>query len=89
MSIVTDARAWVDVDVDAVRANYTTVRDRARPRVGVVPMVKADGYGHGAVPLARRLLAEGVEMIGVGDSSEAIELREAVREEISPPAGGM
>jgi alanine racemase len=40
-------------------------------------VLKADAYGLGAVPIARRLLAEGVEMIGVGDSTEAIELREA------------
>jgi alanine racemase len=40
-------------------------------------VLKADAYGHGAVPAARRLLTEGVDMIGVGDSTEAIELREA------------
>ena len=40
-------------------------------------VLKADAYGHGAVPAARRLLRDGVDMIGVGDSSEAIELREA------------
>jgi alanine racemase len=76
MSIVTDARAWVDVDLDAVRANYRTVRDRARPRVGVVPMVKANGYGLGAERIVRALDRLGPWGYGVAAAAEGAALRE-------------
>ena len=40
-------------------------------------VVKADAYGHGAVAITRRAVADGAYMVGVGDSHEALELREA------------
>ncbi|MEJ2184344.1 MAG: alanine racemase [Gemmatimonadota bacterium] len=73
---MTDARAWVDVDLDAVRANYRTVRDRARPRVGVVPMVKANGYGLGAERIVRALDPLGPWGYGVAAAAEGAALRE-------------
>ena len=45
--------AWIDVDLDAVR--YNAERVRARAGVPLVAMVKADGYGLGAVNVARAL----------------------------------
>ncbi len=48
MSIRPDARAWVEVDTDALRANFETVRRRVGPGVAQIAMVKADGYGLGA-----------------------------------------
>jgi alanine racemase len=64
------------VDLDAVAGNLAALR-RCAPKARFMAVLKADAYGHGAVMVARRLVAEGVEMIGVGDSTEAIELREA------------
>jgi alanine racemase len=69
-------RVWVEVDLDSLGKNLEVLREAAGP-VQVMAVLKADAYGLGAVPIARRLVAEGIEMIGVGDSSEAIELREA------------
>ncbi|HKJ93431.1 MAG TPA: alanine racemase, partial [Longimicrobiales bacterium] len=77
MSIVTDARAWVEVDLDALRANFRTVRDRARPRVGVVPMVKANGYGLGAERVVRALDPLGPWGYGVAAAAEGAALRDA------------
>ncbi len=71
------ARAWAEVDLGAAAANVAALRSRLPSGVKVMAVLKADAYGHGAVAAAKRLLASGVEMIGVGDSSEAIELREA------------
>jgi len=71
------ARAWAEVDLDAAAANVGVLRARLREGTRVMAVLKADAYGHGAVPAARRLLRDGVDMIGVGDSTEAIELREA------------
>ena len=71
------ARAWAEVDLDATAANLRALRSRLREGTKALAVLKADAYGHGAVAAARRLLRDGVEMIGVGDSTEAIELREA------------
>ncbi|MDI6732700.1 MAG: alanine racemase [Planctomycetota bacterium] len=45
--------------------------------VKILVVVKADAYGHGAVPVGRTALESGADMLGVGDSSEAIELRQS------------
>jgi alanine racemase len=69
-------RVWATIDLDRVAANLAVLREVAGD-VRIMAVLKADAYGHGAVEIARRLLHEGVHMIGVGDSTEAIELREA------------
>src|SRR4051794_15861500 len=42
--------AWLELDLDALRGNLAALRDAAGPNVRVEPVVKADAYGHGAVP---------------------------------------
>ena len=63
------------VDLDAIRSNVRTLLGA----VGVPAMavVKADGYGHGAVPVARAALEGGASCLGVADLTEALELRAA------------
>ena len=70
-------RVWAEIDLDAIARNLALVRSRVHPLTRVLAVLKADAYGHGAIRVARRLVAEGVDMIGVGDSSEALELRRA------------
>ena len=70
------ARAWLDVDLGALQANAACLR--ARAGVPLVPMVKADGYGLGAVAVARALLAAGDPWgFGIATVEEGRELREA------------
>jgi alanine racemase len=69
-------RAWVDVDLGALVANYDRLVERAKPRVGVLPVVKADAYGIGMCPVARTLERRRPWGYGVAALSEAIELRE-------------
>lgn len=69
------ARAWVDVDVAALVANARTVQ--AHARVPLLPMVKANGYGLGAVPVARALEAVAPWGFGVATTDEAAALRRA------------
>ncbi|HSH46354.1 MAG TPA: alanine racemase [Longimicrobiales bacterium] len=76
MAIEPDARAWVEVSLDAVRANYDTVRRRAEG-ARVLPMVKADAYGVGAVRVARALEPLDPWGYGVATAREGAELREA------------
>lgn len=72
----TSHRAWAEVDCGAVRHNLSRVR-RQVGRARVMAVLKANAYGHGAVPMARLLVTEGVDALGVGDSGEALELRDA------------
>ena len=64
------------VDLAAVRANATELARRAAP-AAFCAVVKADGYGHGAVAVARAALAGGADWLAVALVEEGIELREA------------
>jgi len=70
-------RAWAEVRLDRLKRNLATILRTIGPGVEVMAVIKADAYGHGAVPVARALLEAGATRLGVGDSSEAIELRES------------
>jgi len=63
------------VDLDAIAANLRAIR--AHVGVPVMPIVKANAYGHGLVPVARHLQAQGAERFGVAFVEEGIALREA------------
>lgn len=68
---------WAEVDLDALAANFRAVRARVRPGVGVMGVVKADAYGHGAAECARRLEAEGADWFAVAMPEEGFVLRRA------------
>ncbi|GJM21558.1 MAG: alanine racemase [Planctomycetota bacterium] len=75
-------RVWAEVDLAALRRNLRRVCARLGGGAQVLAVVKADAYGHGAVPVARALQNEpGLWGFGVGDSHEALELRAAGLEE--------
>ena len=63
------------VDLDAVASNLRTVA--AAARTGLMAVVKADGFGHGAVPVARAAVAAGATWLGTTSAAEALELRAA------------
>ena len=73
---MTAARAELLVDLDAVRANVATLVARSAP-AQVMAVVKADGYGHGMVPVARVARAGGAAWLGVAFLEEALALRAA------------
>ncbi len=62
------------IDLQAIAANYAEARRLGGDR-DVIAVVKADGYGHGAVPVARRLVASGCRHLAVVTVAEAAELR--------------
>jgi alanine racemase len=68
------AIAWVDLA--AIAANVRTLADAARG-TSLMAVVKADAFGHGAVPIARTALASGASWLGVARIEEAVALREA------------
>lgn len=66
-----------EIDLAALKKNLTKLRALAGDDVFFCPMIKANGYGHGAVELAKFLINEGVEHLGVSLIEEAIEIRNA------------
>ena len=70
------ARTWAEIDLDALAHNYRLLRGLA-PEARFLGLVKANAYGHGAVPVAKKLERLGADMLAVACLDEAIELREA------------
>lgn len=68
--------AWVEVDLAALRANFAEIK-RVAGDVPVAAVVKANAYGHGALPVAQELLAAGAARLAVATLAEALELRAA------------
>ena len=68
--------AWLEIDLEALRANLGSLRQLAGANVTVRPVVKADAYGHGAVPVAAALESAGADGFCVAAFDEAMELRE-------------
>ena len=73
---VPDRWAWAEIDLDAVRANVAWLRETVAP-AGVWAVVKANGYGHGAVPVARAAVEAGAGGLCVALVGEGVELRRA------------
>lgn len=69
------SRAWAEVDLDAIAHNVAQLRRVAAP-AEVCAVVKADGYGHGAAPVARAALAAGATWLAVAQVPEAAPLRD-------------
>ena len=67
---------WVEISLSKLRRNFERVRKLAGAR-RVMAVVKADAYGHGAVPIAQCLAGCKVDWFGVATVEEALELREA------------
>ncbi len=65
---------YVKIDLDAIARNFSAVQEKAG--VPVMAVIKADAYGHGAVPIAR-LLQDKCTFFGVSSMAEALELRRA------------
>ena len=77
------SRAWAEIDLEALEQNVAFFRERLPENCRLMPAVKADAYGHGAVAISRHLNRLGVDAFCVACVSEGMELREAgIRGEI-------
>lgn len=70
-------RTWAEIDLDALAHNYRALRSNLEPGCRFVGVVKANAYGHGAVPVAKKLEELGAEYLAVACLDEAVELRQA------------
>lgn len=72
----TQRRTWAEIDLDAIRSNFREIRKRVGASK-VCCTIKANGYGHGAVTLAKVYETEGADFFAVSNIEEALQLRRA------------
>lgn len=66
---------WMEVDLDNLIHNYREIKSKLKDGTDMMPVVKADAYGHGAEMIVRTLKAEGAKWFGVAHLSEALNIR--------------
>ena len=75
LSVAKQQRAWVEIDLRALAQNVQRLKQILAPQTELMAVVKADGYGHGAVNVAQTALNYGASSLAVATLSEGIELR--------------
>src|SRR5579875_3330932 len=70
-------RAVAEVNLAAIERNAARLRERVGPHTQLCAVVKADGYGHGAVPAAMAAMRGGASVLAVATGREVGELRRA------------
>ena len=68
-------RTWAEIDLDALARNYDRIRRHVGEGTKLLGVIKADAYGHGAVPVARELEALGASYLAVSNIDECEEVR--------------
>ena len=68
-------RTWAEIDLDHLEHNFRTIRRQVGLKAGLLGVVKADAYGHGAVRVARKLQELGASYLAISNLDEAEELR--------------
>ena len=69
-------RTWAQIDHDALMNNFNLARQKAKGSM-VMSVVKADGYGHGAVMVAKTFVKAGTDWLAVSNIEEGLQLRKA------------
>ncbi len=72
-----NTRTWAEIDLDALKFNIEEIRKITDKNAMVMAVVKADGYGHGAVECSKLLLENGADRLAVSCFDEAVQLRRA------------
>jgi len=68
-------RTWADVNLDALAHNYHQIKDHIPAGCKFMGIMKADAYGHGAVPVSHALAELGADYLAVSNLEEAVQLR--------------
>jgi alanine racemase len=71
------APLWAEIDLKAIAHNVRELRRITRPQARLMAVVKANGYGHGAVEVSRCALQNGASLLGVARIEEGIQIRKA------------
>ena len=69
-------QTWAEIDFSSLKFNLEQIKKFVSPEVKIMPVVKADAYGHGLIEVSRYLVSQGIEHLGIATVDEGIELRE-------------
>jgi len=69
--------SWAEIDLSALGFNLGQIKKKLLPGVKIMPIVKADAYGHGLVEVSKYLVTQGVDYLGIATVDEGIRLRES------------
>ena len=75
--VVTLQTTYATIDLTALRRNLSRLQTRLHPTCGVMAVVKANAYGHGAVEISRALMELGISNLAVASVQEGVALRHA------------
>jgi alanine racemase len=73
----TQRPTWAEINLNNLAHNFRVMKEAVGKEVAIMPAVKADAYGHGAVECARALATEGADWFGVALPEEGLKLRDA------------
>lgn len=76
MEVLRERHVWAEIDLAAYDHNLRELRRVTRPEARLMAVVKADGYGHGAIEVSRAAVAGGADWLGVARPAEAVALRQ-------------
>jgi len=76
IKVVSYRPTWAEVNLDNIAHNFAQVKKLTGPKVKVMACVKADAYGHGIIPVSKRLESCGADYLAVACIDEGIKLRE-------------
>ena len=68
---------WAEVDLANLADNFRKVSLSISPKIKILVTEKADAYGHGLIPVSRKLASLGVDFLGVASIDEGVKLRQA------------
>jgi alanine racemase len=68
---------WAEIDLSALEYNLNQIKSLIFPGTKILVCVKSDAYGHGIIPVSKRLVSLGVDYLGVASIDEGIILRKA------------
>jgi len=68
---------WAEINLNNLSHNFHQIKKLISPQTKIMVTVKADAYGHGLIPVSRKLVSEGVDFLGVASIDEGIKLRQA------------
>jgi len=68
---------WAQVDLKNLAYNFNLIKKKLSAKTKVLVTIKADAYGHGLIPVAKKLVSCGVDFFGVASIDEGIKLRQA------------
>ncbi len=68
---------WAEVNLDNLAYNFNQIKKALAPETKIMVCVKADAYGHGLIPVSKKLVSCGADHLGVASIDEGIKLREA------------